>query len=574
MKPNPPPPPAASATLQTVLDRLGGIDGVSDARKRDLRSSVTSYAKLKGQRPAAVLLDLADIRRTLDDRMLPARAQISRKRWANLRSDLAAAIETSGLRPMLKTRDLEVDDVWTKLFTPADQRIRHGLSRFSRWASSRRITPQSVNDGTFDRFISELEAATLIRNLRGLARTVATAWNALVRLHGGAGLRPVKVPSNKPAPTRIPWRQLPASFRGDVENYVAWASVPDPLADGARARALAPLSLRLQQTHIHSAASAAAAAGIPLEQITSLASLIEPETFRAMLGHLWRNDGRKLSAFTHGVAVTLTAVGSEWVKASPDVIAKLKSLRSKLGTLPVGLTEKNKALLRKFDDPRLVKALVDLPDKLWRDARQRLRRSRWPFIELQNALAIDLLLHFAPRMQNLCCLRFDRHLHWPQGRRNPGLLTFRGDETKNDASIEREIPTVLAERLWVYRNEIAPAVIGKRPDAVFVTFSGKPRTAAAIKVAIEKTVLRHLGVKITPHQYRHLYAQMTLDDKPGAHVSVQEALAHKHLKTTTNFYAGINTRRAGRAHAELLQKIRESKLGPRRRRRTPQPREE
>jgi integrase len=165
-------------------------------------------------------------------------------------------------------------------------------------------------------------------------------------------------------------------------------------------------------------------------------------------------------------------------------------------------------------------------------------------------------------------------LHWPQGRRKPALLTFRGDETKNDDPIEREIPTVLAERLWVYRNEIAPEVIGKRPDAVFVTFSGKPRTYGAIKVAIEKTVLRHLGVNITPHQYRHLYAQLTLDANPGAHVLVQEGLGHKHLKTTINFYAGINTRRAGRAHAELLQKIRESKLGPRRRRRTPPPREE
>ena len=138
----------------------------------------------------------------------------------------------------------------------------------------------------------------------------------------------------------------------------------------------------------------------------------------------------------------------------------------------------------------------------------------------------------------------------------------------------REIPTVLAERLQVYRNEIAPAVIGKRPDVVFVTYSGKPRTQSAIGVAIERTVLRRLGVKVTPHQYRHLYAQMELDANPGAHALVQEGLAHKHLKTTTNFYAGVNTRRAGRAHAELLMKLRESKLSRGRQRRTSRPREE
>ena len=76
-------------------------------------------------------------------------------------------------------------------------------------------------------------------------------------------------------------------------------------------------------------------------------------------------------------------------------------------------------------------------------------------------------------MQNLASLKFDEHLHWPQGRRKPALLTFRGDETKNDVPLEFEIPTALADRLQVYRNEIAPAVIGKRPDAVFVTFSGQ-----------------------------------------------------------------------------------------------------
>jgi hypothetical protein len=41
---------------------------------------------------------------------------------------------------------------------------------------------------------------------------VAKAWNALAELHAEAGLRAVAVPSNKPAPTRIRWEQLPVSF--------------------------------------------------------------------------------------------------------------------------------------------------------------------------------------------------------------------------------------------------------------------------------------------------------------------------------------------------------------------------
>ena len=317
--------------------------------------------------------------------------------------------------------------------------------------------------------------------------------------------------------------------------------------------------------------TAACAAGIEVDRLTSLASLVDPDVFRALLRQRWAEDGRALSAYTHGVAGTLIAIASEWVKAPADAVATLKQLRRKLGSLPSGLTEKNKALLRKFDDVRLCEMLVELPDRLWRQARRDLAKSRRPFIDLQSALAIDLLIHVPLRMENLSSLNFNEHLHWPQGRGKPALVVFRVDETKNDIQLEFEIPKVLADRLQVYRNEIAPAVTGTRPDAVFVTWAGRPRTQAAITVAIEKTVLRSLGVKLTPHQFRHLAAKIILDANPGAYELVRQMLGHKNMKTTTNFYAGIDTRRAGRAHADLIMKLRETKMGRGRRRPTPGP---
>jgi hypothetical protein len=175
---------------------------------------------------------------------------------------------------------------------------------------------------------------------------------------------------------RIPWQSLPASFRDDVERYTQWASMPEPLAEGARVRALSPRTLRLQQQHIHSAASAAVATGMSVGQLTSLATLVQPGTFRAVLGHLWQHDGRKLSAYTHGIAITLTAIASEWVKMPAEVFATLKGLRKKLGALPSGLTLKNQVTLRTFADPRLVAELVRLPDRLWHQARRMLPKSK------------------------------------------------------------------------------------------------------------------------------------------------------------------------------------------------------
>jgi hypothetical protein len=111
VKIDPLPQSVSVATLQTVLDRLATTSGLSATRKRDLRSAVTSFAKLQGQAPAAIALDLCEIRQVLEG-IVPAWAKVSRKRWANLRSDLAAAIDTSGLQPMLKTARLDLDKVW------------------------------------------------------------------------------------------------------------------------------------------------------------------------------------------------------------------------------------------------------------------------------------------------------------------------------------------------------------------------------------------------------------------------------------------------------------------------------
>jgi integrase len=555
MKTAPIPVAASTATLQDVVDRLASDPSLAASRKRDLRSAVVTIGKLVGQLLQQIPLDLAEIRRVLDG-TVPAQVNVSAKRWANLRSDLSAAIAASGLHPILTTGKLKLDRSWSSLFGPiSDLRIRNGLCRFARWASLRRISPAEVDAAIVERFINEMEGSTLVRDLGDLKGRVIRSWNALAQASGGAEISPIKI--SRPAPMRVLWESLPAEFQQDVASYLTWASVPDPLDEHARARALSPGTLRLRRDQIHSAAAAANATGTKMSDLTSLAGLVEPETFKRTLRQCWERDGRKLSAYTHGVAGTLIAIAHEWVRVPPEVLAQLKAMRAKLGSLLPGLTEKNRALLRKFDDPRVLTALLALPDKLWRRARRDLATSRRPFIDLQSALAIDVLLHAPVRMENLSSLRFGEHIHWPQGRGKPTLMRLGLDETKNEVHLEFEISAELGERLWIYREEIAPKITGSRPDAVFVTWAGKPKTQEALSIAIERAVLRNIGIKITPHQFRHICAKIILDANPGAHELVRQLLGHLNLKTTTNYYAGLDTRRAGRAHADLIMKLRE-----------------
>jgi integrase len=169
-------------------------------------------------------------------------------------------------------------------------------------------------------------------------------------------------------------------------------------------------------------------------------------------------------------------------------------------------------------------------------------------------------------MKNLAALSFKDHLHWPQGHGKAAMLTFDGADTKNGCPLEFEIPAPLADRIWNYRTEIAAATIGKRPEMLFVSTTGKPRKQETITNMIEKAVLKNLGLKLTPHQFRHFAAKIILDANPGAYEVVRQLLGHKNMKTTTNFYAGIDTLRAGRAHAELLMNLRDRGVNPKQRR--------
>ena len=203
---------------------------------------------------------------------------------------------------------------------------------------------------------------------------------------------------------------------------------------------MAPKTIHLRRDHIHSAVTAAVAAGIDGAQLVSLASLIELDTFKKILRYRWESENRKLTAYTHGVAGSLIAIAKEWVRVPNDALAALKATRQKLGALPIGLTDKNKNMLRQFNDKRLLQTFVRLPDKLWRNVTVELKTSRRGFIDLQNSLAIDILLVAPLRMENLTALRFDEHIHWPQGQGRPAVILFKSEEIKNKVPLEFELP--------------------------------------------------------------------------------------------------------------------------------------
>ena len=121
-----------------------------------------------------------------------------------------------------------------------------------------------------------------------------------------------------------------------------------------------------------------------------------------------------------------------------------------------------------------------------------------------------------------------------------------------------------------YHGGILRPFVGRAPTFVFDSGNGQPKLRTTVSWLAQRTIKPRLGFHLVLHQFRHLDAKILLDEHPGAHESVRELLGHRNMKTTTNFYAGFNRRRAARLLAQVLRKIAEENAkapSPRRKRR-------
>ncbi|MGO9699662.1 MAG: hypothetical protein ACLPX7_10410, partial [Xanthobacteraceae bacterium] len=205
-------------------------------------------------------------------------------------------------------------------------------------------------------------------------------------------------------------KQLPSSFQEDVESNIAWCGGTDVFAADARSRALAPRTLKLRRNQIQAAVTALVESGIKPSDIRSLAELVSPDNFKRILRRRLEAVGGRENSFNRDLAEALVQIGREWVKLEPSELDKLKRLISKVPMPKPGLTPKNKAALRQFDDPAVLQRLIDLPKRLWAEVRREAKPNFRTLAKAQAALGVAMLTYMPVRPENLSKLAFGIHL--------------------------------------------------------------------------------------------------------------------------------------------------------------------
>src|SRR5215213_9881931 len=157
------------------------------------------------------------------------------------------------------------------------------------------------------------------------------------------------------------------------------------------------------------------------------------------------------------------------------------------------------------------------------------------------------------RIANLSALAFEKTLFLPARADQESLIEIPAAEMKNREPFTISLPAKITAMLRTYRGQILSGS-SRGSGSLFDDGRGKPKLPTTISWLVERTIRRHLGIEMTAHQFRHLAAKVILDADPGAYESVRQLLGQRNLATTVNNYAGLDTKRAGRHHAALIEK--------------------
>jgi integrase len=542
-------------TLQDVFDAVTAHESLKPTRKRDLLSALRRFAKLTDRDLVECTLDMKQIREDLGE-VTTGPGRPSHKTLTNLRSDLLAAIDVSKVRKVLKTAQVHLLPAWQEYFSYIpDRGDRYAVSRFARYCSKQNITPDEVKDAVITVFAEQLLNSSGVRKPRQVHRRTAQAWNKIRLCHPDAYLSEVTLPDYRIKSTNIQPSGITPCFAGEIEAYLTWCSAADPFDDTARVRALSPKTIILRRRQIYAALTALRDAGVDIYQLTSLEGLVSPEHVKSIIRQRYKKVGKKRNAYNEGIAKTLIAIVREWVKPGNDQIEDLKAIIAKLPKLRTGMTGKNRQLILAVSDDTVSNALLALPDVLLAPLTRKKEWIERDMVTAQLAVAIDLQLHFALRMQNLISLDFDTHIMMPLRRGDPGHLSIPGEEVKNGQPILFEIPAECIARIRLYRR-IVKAFLGYRGRILFINRTGTRKSMATLAQQLSKLIKKHVAIDMTPHQFRHVAAKVILDAEPGNLEGVKTLLGHQNSKTTRNFYAELDTIQASKSHNKLIDDVR------------------
>jgi integrase len=545
-------------SLADVQAALRTNTTIRPSKRRRIDNALNSVWRYTGQSLRdipATMPALTQVMRGIE----PAAHGVKRATIINMRNLVMHGMKQSGLVPELahyREHHNPLSPSWSIFMSRVEsQHEKITFWSFAHYLSDKKLAPSEVNDIHFQAWIKHLEDTSARANKHTLTRTTGRYWNDMRTRCPDLQLQEISTPPSRLRRLPHAIADFPQSFQDDLKRYRSWLTGEDIFADDARLRPVSESTAGNYLRKIHRAVSTLVDSGMPIRDVTGLNVLVELKTFKRIILALKEVDKSAQKNETFQTLVLLIQLAKSWLNVDKQHIDELlqSMKRAQVKKPRMEMTDKNTKLVTQFDDPATFMRLFNAPAALWKRAVSDTKLSdRTRLAKAQAAIGLAILPNMPLRLVNLTDLTFgDTIILRPNG---TSSIIIPKEVTKSRRPIEFDVPEDVAAMLIEYYEDIAPAMLGRHPEKLFCRTDGVGKGFAQVRYLIQSYFKEYVGFHMNPHAFRHLCAKLILDNDPGAHTVVQELLGHKSVETSTAFYAGLSSRRAGRHHHALIMK--------------------
>lgn len=443
---------------------------------------------------------------------------------------------------------------WAELFsTIRDRYERHKLKRFFAYCSACGLRPEDVTDQVLAAFEAAVREADVSRPFQ-VMRDAGLAWNRQMLQRAGWPQITLTVPfSERWNRVSMTTDQFTESFARDIEGFLSQRSEDSLFAENP----LTPMSAATKYDRkgkILQLATRAVVCGRDPASIKTLSDLVEPATAKLVLAALWRDAGEEPNGHYANLCRLMVTIAKFWAHLPDDQVDVLKKVEKRFRPPKTGMTMKNRSRLRQFTDDENVRRLVGLPSKVVEALDIKQTRIS-DAVRVQQALAVALLLVAPVRVKNLASIDIEEHIH--RVSETICSLVFPDVEVKNRQDLEYPLPAPVLQLLDLYLEVYRPLLAKKRGSKLFVSLNGVEKEPAYLSAQIPKFIKAELGFEMNLHLFRHFAGFIYLKSHPGDYETVRQLLGHKSIKTTVEFYTGLEHIESFRRYDDILDRYRD-----------------
>ena len=182
-------------------------------------------------------------------------------------------------------------------------------------------------------------------------------------------------------------------------------------------------------------------------------------------------------------------------------------------------------------------------------------------VQVQLALALELLLCAPLRIKNLVALSLDRHFFRATlNGVDVTLLRIAGDQTKNGESAEHILTEDTAKLLHLYVEVYRPLIQAEAGKWLFPGKRGH-KTENTLGDQLARWIRGELGIAFHPHLMRKIVPKLYLDMDPGGLEVVRRLLGHRSDQMLRKTYLQKVHRASQQKYVHALEERRLSAFG-------------